>query len=585
MFNKIYQTVTKYSNYVYYLICISHIFFSLYLSKFFFKPIKDNVGFEIISYLNNDGIKTLNQDYFIKNVTKVYSYILSIIIILVFWYLVMSFIKRFKDNKPLFLIFLSIFICGLIFILSTYPYFLVVEGTNDFTMNYVYAKEFMPMHWHGFFDNVFMCSNMIFFPHPFSLQFIPYFFGCYLIFFFIYFIVNTIKINNYKIVFIMTIIIFVLPETIPAFITPGRNTTYAIFVLLYLVILIIDYIYNVHICNIKYFVLVLIISIIATWRSEGIIFLIISPLIFYILYINKKEYILNKLNLVLFLLFFVIVFLLLKLPHDYGMKKYYNKDYLIVNTPMPLSAVFLSKDSNLSYKGFKKDLENINSAYPTDYYYKWGGNASLRYNVENGRITRQCGTSFNQNKYIISAYNVLINNYKIWFKKQANNYLIANGFYRMFILPSSKYDNIEKYELNDNIIKYFKYTNDYYIVGEMNIKNEYPLMSNNKYNKILSDYLLKIYRLTHRLSKQFCKYIKIVLTIFIFCYIFFSFIKKQYFDSLIAMNIISIFLAILVFSPDPHYEYYYATYLSQYLFVIYILVKYILKKNYKRENI
>lgn len=86
--------------------------------------------------------------------------------------------------------------------------------------------------------------------------------------------------------------------------------------------------------------------------------------------------------------------------------------------------------------------------------------------------------------------------------------------------PSSKYDNVEKYELNDNIIKCFKYSNDYYLVGEMNIKNEYPLLSKNKYNEFLSDCLLKIYRLIHYLSKQFSKYNKIIVTIFIIFYIF-----------------------------------------------------------------
>ena len=260
-------------------------------------------------------------------------------------------------------------------------------------------------------------------------------------------------------------------------------------------------------------------------------------------------------------------------------KKYYEKDYFIINTPMPLSAVFLSDSKNFLYSGFDNDLKNINSAYPTEYLTEYGGNASIRNNIENKRISRQCGIGFNSNKYIFSAYNILLHNPIIFFKKQLNNYLISNGFYQKFYFKSPKFTSITD-GISEDALEFYNKVNEYYYIGKNDININYPLFTKYTIGKKINHFLTFIYKIWHYLGKHFMKYNKVLVTISMVLCVLICLLKKEFVLFFIGSNILAIFLAVFLFAPDPHYEYYYSTYICQYLFLSYF-IKTILKKGMK----
>ena len=548
-----------------------HVVLSFISSFFFFKPIFDDTGFETIAYNGSDIIPTLQYDSFIKSVCMIYSYFFAIILIIFFW----TIIFKAKDlYGKYFKLYLILLIFGLLILLLIYPYFLTSDSTCDFTYNYVYAKEFMPMHWHGFFTNVFLCACMIFYPHPACLSCIPFFMLFSLIFFFILDFTKDIK----KIPFVILFILF-LPEIIPSMSTPGRNSSYAIVSALYFFILLYDFNNNNNkLTSFKFLILTVLICILSTWRTEGIIFIFFTPFLLSFVYNRNKHFAFKKCILIRATIF-IIILLILKLPHEYGIKKYYEKDYFIINTPMPLSAVFLSDSKNFLYSGFDNDLKNINSAYPTEYLTEYGGNASIRNNIENKRISRQCGIGFNSNKYIFSAYNILLHNPIIFFKKQLNNYLISNGFYQKFYFKSPKFTSITD-GISEDALEFYNKVNEYYYIGKNDININYPLFTKYTIGKKINHFLTFIYKIWHYLGKHFMKYNKVLVTISMVLCVLICLLKKEFVLFFIGSNILAIFLAVFLFAPDPHYEYYYSTYICQYLFLSYF-IKTILKKGMK----
>ncbi len=546
------------------MIAILHMVVSIILSINFFKPIHVNTGFETIAYNGMDGITTLSQDTFIRNICKGYSYIVAFILIFSFWKTIEYIAPKLRQNKKFAVSYLTVIFIGLLFLLFSYPYFLIEDATCDFTYNYVYAKEFMPMHWHGFLTNVVMCAIMIFIPHPIALTLIPFFCFTTII---LYILVNIADFNKISLpyIFLIFLFIFLLPEAMPAAAMPGRNANYAIVSLAYYAALFLDYVNNTKLTTKKYIVLTLLVSILSTWRVEGLIYIVFYPLILNAVYKQKDSSFLAK-NLLLGAMVFVVMFLLLQLPQSYGMKKYYDKDYFIINTPMPLSAVYMSEDANLTYKGAPEDLANIDKVYPVRYLKEWGGAASIRNNMEHGRISRQCGTGFDGTKYVISAYRILAHNPIIFLKKQINNYLIANKFYKYFYLPAPNISNLEE-GLPKEELEFSKSTSAYYKVGRNDIESNYPLFGRFGFGRHIKSILSKSYKIFHYLSVHFMKYNKLAITILISLTLLCSLVRKEWIWVAMAGNILSIFTAIFLFAPDPHEEYYYATYLCQYLYL------------------
>jgi len=157
-----------------------HFLISCIFERSIFYSIKDYTGSENVAYkwLITGG--TLSEDLVSKVLCWSYSHLLAIVLIFYFWKFVFKFISVFNYNKKQYTEFL---VAGLLIMVAVAIYFPTsIFSAPDESYNYVYAKEWLPMYWHGFFTNVVHCACMIFFPHPISMSLIPCFIGLSLLY-------------------------------------------------------------------------------------------------------------------------------------------------------------------------------------------------------------------------------------------------------------------------------------------------------------------------------------------------------------------------------------------------------------------
>ena len=157
------------------LLAMLHLVISLIYSKDFFVPIKKNVGSENIAYTYLMFGETLQKDILSRLLCWTYSHLLGIVFIVVFWSSVLSTInvwKTCKESRIYIKILAVLIVCGVFLIIGLYP--TTITYAPDTAYNYVYAREWLPMYWHGFLTNVVHCACLLFFPHPISLSVVPF---------------------------------------------------------------------------------------------------------------------------------------------------------------------------------------------------------------------------------------------------------------------------------------------------------------------------------------------------------------------------------------------------------------------------
>lgn len=255
---------------------------SCYSSRQFFIPIREGAGSENFAYKYFNTGLTLPDDKISVFVCKTYAYITAFLIIMIFWNWVFYLFWNWKWGK-LKLRYVSIVlvlgISGAVMLLSAYPH-TVVEAT-DTTWNYVYAKEFLPVYWHGFLTNVFHCACMIVLPHPAAMSLIPYILGVGEISYLAYMLfVKTELGKGWTFLLSVSACVFLIltPETIPVFMYSGRNYNFALLSIGYVGILLTDFVHKHRLSCKKFFVLLGYVLILSNWRGEGIFYLISFPI-------------------------------------------------------------------------------------------------------------------------------------------------------------------------------------------------------------------------------------------------------------------------------------------------------------------
>ena len=160
--------------------CIFHFAVSLICSLFFFHPIIEHAGFENIAYKWLFTGISMEYDTLARFTCVIYSFLLASLMIYCLWRAIFYFNDTWRRKSlkaKVYIICLCIIeLFGILVILAIYPR--TVSNAPDTAYNYVYAKEWMPMYWHGFLTNVFHCACMIVFPHPAAMSVVPFIFGC-----------------------------------------------------------------------------------------------------------------------------------------------------------------------------------------------------------------------------------------------------------------------------------------------------------------------------------------------------------------------------------------------------------------------
>lgn len=415
---------------------IAHIIISLICSCLYFGQLMPNVGSENIAcnYLNFG--KDLSWDGLSRGLCLVWSWALAFVFIWFLWKALFKLAQLIKDKKWSAYFEAFFIVLGIALILCLYPQMFGTETTDDY-MNLVYAMEFLPMYWHGFWTNVVYCACMIVFPHPVSIPIIQFLFAMYVIHFAISELAGFLPKDRSTMHCVMSafLLLPLLPEIIRIFFYPTRNCMYAIPCVYVILVLYVDYWNKRCLTLSKFLLLSILFAFLGSWRGEGIIYLFAFPLLIWVVYFGERtdNLIKDKKLICKLLLFYAAICILLLLPDKYGVARYQNSDYMIANTTGPLSATFKNEDANLFYKGAEKDLENINAVIPLEYIEKYGCNAGFYYNAASGRFVRQSGVDKEEGgTYVNSALRVMLYNLPIWVKYQVNMFMSANeiGFFR-----------------------------------------------------------------------------------------------------------------------------------------------------------
>lgn len=551
-----------------YWIIFLHILIGFLCSFFFFQGLEIEAGWENRAYAYLWSGESLREDKLSRMLCFLASYVLAIVLIWLLWKFLFYFWERLKEKKVSSILFLVVLIAGLFLILCLYPEMFGVETTDDY-MNYVYARELLPMYWHGFLTNVVYIACMIVFPHPVSIPIIQFIFGVSVLFY----IGGTFmtRVSGKKkaktaLVSCFFLLIVLLPETIRILIYPTRNCMYAIVCLWALGILFVDGEKNGELTKRKFTLLVFLFAVLGSWRGEGILYLLAFPFLIYFTYEQKsRKKLLSKAHGKQ-LLFYLTICILFMLPDKYGVNKYQNSDYMIANTTGPISAVLHDEGANVSYDGIKEDLEHIAEVIPLEYIYQYGCNGGFYYNAISGRWVRQSGTSkLEGRQYISSAYRLLLYNLPDYLKYQWNLFLDANSIKGMRLSVDFGSETME----NVRELQPYARAFELYDAGEENLET-YDLKLGGKETKaFLAKYIPSGNYKKSLDNSGIAGIIKLVLAGGMIFTAFVALFKKNYQYFLISALNLAVLAVIILMAPWSRPNYYYSVFFNMYGCLLY----------------
>ncbi len=557
---------------------ILHVLFSIVGSYLWFRKLMPNVGSENVSWNYLVLGNNLKQDMISRIMCMLIAGILAVALICIFWKVFFKLIKGLRQRNKYAFWGATILIIGVGMILCLYPKMYGVETADDY-MNLVYAMEFLPMYWHGFWTNVVYCACMIFFPHPVIIPVVQFCFATYIACYIIHALIKDVS-RKKEIAIVMGVVVLALPlfpEILRIFMYPTRNCMYTILCLYGISILFSDYLTKTKLTTAKYVLLSILFAFVGTWRGEGILYLLAFPILIYITYFveegNKKlfaslEKIKDKKNVGKAFVLYVFICLLFMLPDKYGIAKYQNSDYMIANTTGPLSAIFLDENANLAYKGADEDLQNIEEIIPLEYIEKYGCNGGFYYNAQSGRFARQSGSTKEEGSaYVNSALRMMIYNLPIWLKYQTNMFIEANqiGTFRFDV-------NYGKESLDGwRELKPYVRAFELYDCGELFLQEEEVLKLNaeldHKLEERLSDTLNHFYSVVRK-KMSWYKMALIAATL-VCCVI--AWIKKDWLSCILMVINLGVLCAIILMAPWGRANYYYSAFINMLVMIMYFV--------------
>lgn len=553
-----------------YIVSIIHFVISCIHSGAFFSPIRENVGIENVAYKWCETGVTLRNDIFSRSLCWIYSHMLAAVLIFVFWSWVFFIIHIWKAHsiKRTYIgILLSLIIIGIFIIAAIYP--ATITSASDTSYNYVYAKEWLPMYWHGFFTNVVHCACILTFFHPVSMSVIPFLFGINLISYFTYHtVIKYTKQRKLVKTMVWGIWLLLMPETFQLLTYAGRNYMYAILSVSVFGILLKDYLEKEKLSTKKFIVLSFLVICLAVWRSEGLLYLIFYPFFLYFTYFYKRKVFWKKKKILQGIIYIGVLYLILAFPDKYGNEKYQGYDYFIINTPGPLSAVLINEKANFSYKNADKDLDKINDIVPLEYIKKYGSNATACYNLDNLRLTRQCDAGNKGKEYVIASYRALLYNWPIYFEYQINLFGNSIGFPRVFQLTTVDF---EEWNTSQNDVKEWReWLMDYYSIGEDDMSQNYDIVFfSKKFDKALSKVIYWGVSKSHEFGWRILNIFKIPITFLVIAVSIISYRKREWIYTILGVFTIAIFTVIVLTAPTIRENYYYSVYFNQYWFLLF----------------
>lgn len=340
--------------------------------------------------------------------------IFGFLMICMVWHIFFLLIQN-KRKFPFLLIALSFVVCFLVF-----PGNFSYEPDN--LLSYSSAVRNIPDYWQSIYLGCLYRACLYVFPHPLTLSFIQLssLMGvvCY--------ISEKVKGLFGKRAGILPWLAVLFPEFWEIGMSSYRNCIYTIMCLWFFSVLFFDYMEKrkrteremVCICAAGGFLTV--------FRSEGIVIVGILTAALLLVYELPLKEMYKALTVTL------CICIILAVPQKLGEKKYYGKDYSMINSMNILKSILSDKNVNLGFDTAEEDLTAINRIVSLEGLMIFGIHEYRSDNfVEKNSINQSFASQKEQEDFMKGAADIIIHNLGLYFKDRLVMFCEANGISRV----------------------------------------------------------------------------------------------------------------------------------------------------------
>lgn len=308
--------------------------------------------------------------------------------------------------------FLVLFAAALVIAVSVYPD--MYEYEIDDLIVYYNATQYVPLYWHHYLTGCVYAASYMLFPHPLVLPLVQAALFCGLI--------ASVFARLYARFggrrAWPALLLFAVPASYYIGLSPYRNCLFTILCLYVFSEVLFLFVDGRAPSKKQLALLIPAFGIIAVWRSEGILYLLLLPVV--LLTLGKTTWL--KTALLTGLACVVAVAVLL--PQNYGManaEEGIGKNYKLISAMNALQDIYRNENANLSYDGADADSAVVDSFVPLNLLKEYGLAGFRYYNMENGRRINYSGRSDADIAAFMSAYQrIVLHNLKLFLGTQVN---------------------------------------------------------------------------------------------------------------------------------------------------------------------
>lgn len=498
----------------------------------------------------------LGSDEFVAFILTKFIFLITLVIL---WQFIFLFIKNRGLVNKRYLKFSFIYFAIMMgFLLVTWPgvwrwdEFSILSMAKGFTLNY----------WQHYITSIFYIISMMMIPFPTGIVIIQLFIISLIVGYIVY------KVNRYtrnsKLSYLMFLPFLMFP-IIENNLYPLRLSIYSYVEILFLFEILFIKLDKRAIKLKNIILLAMLISLLASWRSEGIYYVLLAPMLIIVAF-YKDMNLKNKAKIVILSFMFTAI---LFIPQYLGNKTVSGDDYEITAIANPLAAIVKNTKNN---EDIKQDLENIDKVLYIDVINDYDKGMEAYWS---GWLVRYGYTPKEFSEFKKSYNNIVMKNMDIFIKERMKTFLETSGY--------------------GNKGRIWVYDSAYIFDEEQSSVESYKDFKSNKLTKPISSELRKkaILGLQCRLDKGYRVYevnglysvvynlIPSIIVLLVIAII--SIFKKKYTIGFIVMiNLIKVPL-IFITAPAPLFMYYVPTYMYGYVMLMLFIVIILYNKNAERK--
>ncbi len=486
--------------------------------------------------------------------------LLGALLIYLFWH---TLVRALRGGFPKsgVIAFLVLFAGTLAIAVSVYP--AMYEYEIDDLIIYYNATQYVPLYWHHYLTGCVYAASYMLLPHPVILPVIQ----CALFSGLIASIFARLHIRFGTKRAWPALLLFAVPASYYIGLSPYRNCLFTILCLYVFSEILFLFVDGRAPSRKQLALLIPAFGVIAVWRSEGILYLLLLPLV--LLTLGKKRW----LKTILLTGIACVVAAAVMLPQSYGMANAEDgmgKNYKLISAMNALSNIYRDENANLSYDGADEDSAVIDSFVPLSLLEEYGLAGFRYYNMANGRRINFSGRSDEDIAAFMSAYQrIVLHNLRPFLGMQINSACQALGLPTPF--AESEYQGDHNTVDMSNL-----YTASQVLWGQGHDKlAETPFWTldsttfSGKVHSLLQRTVNKLFSI----YESGMKYVSMTVRVFVpfvalFIAIRVSLRKKSWFPIVFVLVLLAEFAAIILMAPEGRAAYYYPVLYGLYLFLI-----------------